>query len=65
MMSELGVNGANGDGDRGTSCFVIVVVVVVKMLFSKSSLPMSYEIVFNLFYIRPFLITKLTSKTST
>lgn len=44
MMSELGVKGANGDGDRGKTCFVIVVILVVKMLFSKSSLPMSYEI---------------------
>ena len=39
--SELGVNG-EGDGKR---CFVTVVVVVCKILFSKSSfpLPMSYE----------------------
>lgn len=44
MTSELGVNGASGDGDRGKTDLVIVVVVVDKILFSNSSLPMSYKI---------------------
>jgi hypothetical protein len=44
MMSELGVNVANGDGDRGKALCVTVVVVVVSTLFSNSSLPMSYKL---------------------
>ena len=43
MTSELGVNGASGDGDRGKTDLVIVVVVVDRILFSNSSLPMSYK----------------------